>query len=468
MGVPSSFAMRLSHGSKRGDVGPSKPGLVSKFAFGANGAAPLRPVGPTPLHTAATVSTVITAYFIAAHCSTVRAMSALRLSRENAAAHAEWVAFAHDAVNEIRQCDRERRFPRGLVTAMAARGMLGLCVPRRLGGLGLDYIALGLAAEALESADASLREVLAVHLGLHALSIYQWGTPEQQARWLPALARGEALGAFALNEKDAGSDVANMACSATRSGDDYVLNGAKTWITLATTADRLLVFARTGAGTGGLSAFVVDRTTAGIIATPREGKLGDWAGDTGDLRFSNVRIPARDRLGVEGEGFKIAMSALDNGRYVVAAGAVGCMKACRDEAVAYAQSRVAFGKLIGEQQLVQQLLANMQQRIDAGELLVRNVGALKNSGVRNTRESSGAKWFCSEAAVQTAKETVQVLGSAGYSDDHNAARHLRNSMAALIYQGTSQIHTLIQADYVLGKRVDKPLRCELPAYTPDA
>ncbi len=392
-------------------------------------------------------------------------MSALQLSPVNAAAQAEWAAFARDSAREIRQCDRERRFPRALITKMAARGMLGLCLPRRLSGLGLDYIALGVAAEVLESADASLREVLAVHLGLHALSIYQWGTPEQQSRWLPALARGEALGAFALNEKDAGSDVANMACSATRSGDDYVLNGEKTWITLATTADRLLVFARTGAGVGGISAFVVDRAAAGISATPRTGKLGDWAGDTGDLSFSDVRVSSRDRLGEEGEGFKIAMSALDNGRYVVAAGALGCMKACRDEAVAYAQARVAFGKPIAEQQLVQQLLANMQQRIDAGELIVRNIGALKNSGVRNTRECSGAKWFCSEAAVQTAKETVQVLGSAGYSDDYNAARHLRNSMAALIYQGTSQIHTLIQADYLLGKRADKPLRCELPAFS---
>ncbi len=391
-------------------------------------------------------------------------MSALRLSSENVAAQAEWATFARDALHEIRQCDRERRFPRALVAAMASRGMLGLCLPRRLGGLGLDYIALGLAAEALEWADASLREVLAVHLGLHALSIYQWGTPEQQTRWLPALARGEALGAFALNEKDAGSDVANMSLSATRSGDDYVLNGEKTWITLATAADRVLVFARTDTGVGGISAFVVDRTAVGVSHTPRTGKLGDWAGDTGDLHFSDVRVPVRDRLGDEGEGFKIAMSALDNGRYVVAAGVVGCMKACRDEAVAYAKSRVAFGKPIAEQQLVQQLLANMQQRIDAGELLVRNIGALKNGGVRNTRECSGAKWFCSEAAVQTAKETVQVLGSAGYSDDYSAARHLRNSMAALIYQGTSQIHTLIQADYVLGNRVDKSLRCELPPF----
>lgn len=388
-------------------------------------------------------------------------------SPENLAYKARLDALARKFVPVIREHDAARRFPRALIERMAHEGVLGLCLPTRLGGGGRDYVSLGLAAEALEYADASLREVLAVHLGLHALAIYQWGTPEQQTRWLPDRARGEVLGAFALNERDAGSDVAAMQATAVRAGDDYVLNGDKTWITLANAANSLLVFAKTdpAGGANGISAFVVDRRTPGVSSTPRDNKLGDWAGDTGDLHLREVRVSASDRLGHEGEGFKIAMSALDNGRYVVAAGAVGCMKACRDEALAYAKSRHAFGKPIAEQQLVQQMLALMQQRIDIGELLVLKAGLLKNAGSRNSRESGMAKWVCAEAAQQCANDAVQILGSAGYSDDYNAARHLRNSKASAIYQGTSQIHTLLQADYLTGRRSDRPLRCELPPFT---
>jgi alkylation response protein AidB-like acyl-CoA dehydrogenase len=258
-----------------------------------------------------------------------------------------------------------------------------------------------------------------------------------------------------------------MQTTAARDGDSYVLNGDKTWITLANTADSLLVFAKTdpGAGASGISAFVVARNASGVSSTPRNNKLGDWAGDTGDLQLRDVRVSAADRLGYDGEGFKIAMSALDTGRYIVAAGAVGCMKACRDEALAYAKARHAFGKPIAEQQLVQQMLALMQQRIDIGALLVLKAGLLKNSGARSTRESSMAKWYCAEAAQQCASDAVQILGSAGYCDDFNAARHLRNSKASAIYQGTAQIHTLLQADYLSGRRNDRPLRCELPAFT---
>jgi glutaryl-CoA dehydrogenase (non-decarboxylating) len=236
-------------------------------------------------------------------------------------------------------------------------------------------------------------------------------------------------------------------------------------ITLATRAERILVFAKTDPerGAQGISAFVLPRETPGVSTYARTNKMGDWAGDTGDITFDGARVPATDMLGHEGEGFKIAMSALDHGRLVVAAGAVGSMKACRDEATAYAKQRHAFGKPIIEQ-LVQQLLAGMQLRIDAGELLVLKAALLKNAGVRSSREASSAKWFCAEAAQQCANDAVRVLGSAGFGDEHDAARHLRNSMASVIYQGTAQIHTLIQADYLSGKRADKPLRCELPPY----
>jgi glutaryl-CoA dehydrogenase (non-decarboxylating) len=367
----------------------------------------------------------------------------------------------------LRAHDAAHTYPAAVIADIARRGLLGICLPRRFGGMGQDYLALADAAEALEAVDGSLREVLAVHLGLHALAIYQWGSAQQHDAWLPALARGEQLACFALNEPDAGSDVANMGSTATRTSDcSWVLNGHKSWITLATRADRVLVFAKTepDAGAAGISAFVCDTALPGLTRTARHDKLGDWAGDTGDLHFENVLLPPDALLGQPGEGFKIAMSALDNGRYAVAAGAIGSMKACLTEAVAYAKSRVAFGRPIAEQQLVQQLLAGMHLRIDAADALVRKAGTLKNAGMRSTRESSAAKWFATEAAVQTAQDALRVLGAAGYSDAFNAARHLRNALAAVIYQGTSQIHTLIQADYITGKRQDKPLRCELPAF----
>jgi alkylation response protein AidB-like acyl-CoA dehydrogenase len=384
--------------------------------------------------------------------------------------HARAMAFARDAGAGVRAHDRAHSFPRALVRRMAEEGFLGICLPRRYGVARLDYLALGALAEALEFADASLREVLAVHLGLHALPVFQWGTEEQKRRWLPALASGERMAAFALNEAGAGSDVAAMRTTARRAGDSYVLDGEKTWITLATVADRLLVFARTdaGQGAGSISAFVVERGQPGLSSGPIEDKLGDWASDTGWVRLDGVRVAAADRLGEEGEGFKIAMSALDLGRYVVAAGAVGLMKACLEASVRYATGRIAFGRPIAEQQLVQHMIASMQQRIDAGELLAHKTGAMLNAGRRVTREASSAKWFNTEAALACADAAVQIHGAAGYGGDHDVARFLRNARATTIYQGTSQIHAVLQATYALGQREDKPLRCELPAYDPTA
>lgn len=349
---------------------------------------------------------------------------------------------------------------------MADEGYLGICLPRAHGGAGMDYLALGIVAEALEFADSSLREVLAVHLGLHALPIYQWGGEVQKRTWLPGLARGKSLACFALNEPDAGSDVAAMTSTARREGDVYVLNGEKSWITLADVADHFLVFAKTDAtrGANGICAFVLERSMRGLSTGSIDQKLGDWASNTGWVRMRDVKVPHTNRLGEESEGFKIAMSALDMGRYVVAAGAVGLMKACLADSVAYAKGRVAFSKPISEQQLVQQMIAHMQQRIDVGELLVRKVGWLLNAGQRVTREASSAKWYCTEAALACANDAVQIFGAAGYSDAHNVARYLRNARSTTIYQGTSQIHTLLQAAYVLGTREDKPLRCELPGY----
>jgi glutaryl-CoA dehydrogenase (non-decarboxylating) len=369
----------------------------------------------------------------------------------------------------IKEFDRRHTFPRDLVTKMAELGFLGVCLPAKYGGAGMDYLALGIVSEGLEFGDSSVRETMAVHLALHAMPIFQWGTQEQKDAFLPPLATGQHLACFGLTEPNAGSDVAGMQSKAVRDGDHYVLNGEKMWITLANVADRFLVFAKTSSarGTDGITAFVLERGWKGLTTGDIEGKMGVRASSTGWISMSDVRVPVSYRLGKEGEGFKIAMSALDNARYAVAAGSVGLIKACLEESIRYAKLRETFGKPIAEHQLVQQMIADMQQSIDAGQLLVWKVGWLKNQGVRNTRETSMAKWYCTEAARRAADNAVQIHGAYGYSDEYNVERYLRNSKSAVIYEGTSQIHTLIQAAYAIGERKDKPMRCELPAYNPE-
>jgi alkylation response protein AidB-like acyl-CoA dehydrogenase len=369
----------------------------------------------------------------------------------------------------IREHDRSHTFPRQLLPKMAQLGFLGVCLPVRYGGAGFDFIALGILSEGLEYADSSVRETIAVHLGLHALPIFQWGTDEQKQTFLPPLASGEHIACFGLTEPAAGSDVAAMKSHARKDGDDYILNGEKMWITLSDVADRFLVFAKTdpSKGAGGISAFILERGWKGLTTGTIEGKMGVRASNTGWINMADVRVPNSHRLGEENEGFKIAMSALDNARYGVAAGAVGIIKACMDESIRYARERHTFGKPIIEYQLVQQMIAHMQQSIDIGELLVWKAGWLKNQGKRNTRETSAAKWYCTEAAKRAADDAVQIHGAYGYSDEYNVERHLRNTKSAVIYEGTSQIHTLMQAGYAIGEREDKPMRCEMPAYDPD-
>ncbi len=378
--------------------------------------------------------------------------------------------FSRDEVVPIIiEHDRRAEFPRHLIPKLAEHGFLGMCLPVRYGGAGMDYGTLAVVSEGLEWADSSVRETLAVHLGLHALPIFQWGTEAQKECFLPSLASGKNIGCFGLTEAECGSDVSGMNSRAHRQGSHYILTGKKTWITLANVADRMLVFAKTdpSQGTRGITAFILERNWDGVTTGTIAGKMGVRASDTGWIKMENVAVPENHRLGEEGEGFKIAMSALDNGRYAVAAGAVGLMKACLQESVRYARSRRTFGKPIAKHQIVQQMIASMQQRIDLGELLVRKVAYLKNLGLRNTRESSMAKWYCTESANATANDAVQIHGAYGYSDECRVERHLRNSKSATIYEGTSQIHQLMQAGYVFGFREDKPLRCELPAYDPD-
>jgi alkylation response protein AidB-like acyl-CoA dehydrogenase len=366
----------------------------------------------------------------------------------------------------IKEYDRREEYPMELLPRMAELGLLGVCIPVRYGGAGMDYISLGIVSEWLEWADSSVRETIAVHVGLNSLSILQWGNEDQKRRYLIPQSLGEKIACFGLTEPGAGSDVAAMTTHAHREGDCYVLNGEKTWITLADVADHFLIFAKTDAEKGhrGISAFIVERSFPGVTTGTLHGKMGVHASNTGWISLSDTPVPAANLLGQEGEGFRIAMSALDNGRYAVAAGCVGLMRACLEESVRYSQERVTFGKPIGKHQLVQQMIARMVQRLELAELYVYKVGWLKNQGARNTRETSLAKWYATESAWATATDAVQILGAYGYSDEYNVERHLRNVKGAVIYEGASQIQELMQGEYALGYRQDRSLRCELPAY----
>lgn len=370
----------------------------------------------------------------------------------------------------IREYDRRQEMAPFVLPRMAELGILGICLPVRYGGQGMDYLALGLACEELEAVDTTLRVVMSVHVGLNSLGLFQWGTEEQKRRFLVPQARGEKIACFALTESGAGSDVASIRSSARAEDGVYILNGEKMWISLASKADHALWFARTDPHAEdphqGLTAFLVELNQPGVTRGDLHGKLGARAGSTGWIALQDVHVPAENRIGEEGEGFKIAMSCLDNGRYTVAAGATGLIRACLEASVKYAHERQAFGREIGKAQLIQQKIAYMVQFYDAARLLYLRAGWMKNQGMRNTRETSLAKWFATDASFQAASEAVQVHGAYGYSDEFDVERYLRNSKGAVIYEGTSEIHQLMQAGYALGYRQDAPLRCELPAYDP--
>jgi len=380
--------------------------------------------------------------------------------------------FAHKEVSPIiKECDRKQEMAPFVLPRMAELGILGICIPVRYGGQGMDYISLGLACEELEVIDTSLRVIMSVHMGLNSMALLQWGTEEQKQRFLVPQAQGKKYAGFGLTEPNAGSDVAGMQSTARREGDEYVINGEKMWISLATKMHHCLWVARTDPQAAdphdGLSAFIVEMDRPGITAGDIHGKLGVRAGSTGWIACQDVRIPVENRLGEEGEGFKIAMSCLDNGRYTVAAGATGLIRASLEASVKYAHERNAFGREIARFQLIQQKIAGMVQSYDAARLLYLRAGWMKNQGLRNTRETSLAKWYATDASFMAASEAVQVHGAYGYSDEYDVERYLRNSKGAIIYEGTSEIHQLMQAGYALNFRQDASLRCELPAYDPE-
>jgi len=381
-----------------------------------------------------------------------------------------------EIVPVIKEYDRKQEPIPFALKRMGELGILGLPFPVRYGGAGMDYISWGLACEELEAVDTSLRVVMSVHTGLCGMTVFQWGTEEQKQKFLVPLAKGEKIGCGAFTESGMGSDVAAMSTTAKRNGDYYILNGEKMWISLASKAELALVTVKTNPSTGsgqrpsprkaseGLSSFIVDLHTDGIRTGDLHGKLGVRAGSTGWISFQDVRVPVENRIGEEGEGFKITMTGFDHGRYTVASGATGIIRACLEASVKYARTRQTFGKPIAEHQLIQEKIARMSQDYEIARLLYLQSGWMQNMGKRNTLQTSYAKKFATEASFSAANEAIQIHGAYGFSDEYDVERYLRNSKGAMIYEGSSEIQTLIQAGYALGERTDKPLRCELPAY----
>ena len=380
----------------------------------------------------------------------------------------EWAA--REVAPRIHDLDRQHRFDAAVFSGMASLGLLGISIPQDYGGAGTDYVSLGLASEELEYVDTSLRVVLSVHVGLNCLTLLTWGSESQKQRYLVPQAQGRKIGAYGLTEPSAGSDARGIEAVAIKKGDRYVLTGEKTWISLADLADNFLVFAWTdlekkrAREPSGISAFIVERAFKGFSSGTMKEKWVILAGNTGHFKMEDVEVPEENLVGKPGEGFKIAMSALDHGRFTVAAGASGLIRACRDASVKYAKERRAFGVEIGRHQLVKEMLAQMESDYQAARLLWLRAGWLKNLGRRSTREAGLAKWFATVASERAAGDAVQIHGANGYSDEYPVGRFYRNAKGAVLYEGTREIHKLMQADYLLGYRVDRPARREPPPF----
>ncbi|MBI3925861.1 MAG: acyl-CoA dehydrogenase family protein [Armatimonadetes bacterium] len=362
-------------------------------------------------------------------------------------------SFSHDKIlPNARQWDIDGAFPRELLREMGSLGFLGVPVPQEYGGAGLDYISEAIVFEEVGYADSSVRTTLSVQMSLVELTILRWGTEEQRKAYLPRLCSGEWIGCFGLTEPGAGSDAGNIRTTARREGADWVLNGQKTWISNGTWSDLAILFAQTRPGSRheGMVAFLVETGAKGYTSNQMKGKLGLRASDTGEIFLENVRVPDSARLGEVGAGFKVAMSALDNGRYGVAAGCVGLAQQALDCSVRYARQREAFDRPIAGFQLVQQLLADMYVETEAARLLVYQAGDAKNRGLRSTIPVSVAKYYASEVARKAADAAIQVHGGYGYSNEYPPERLWRDARVASLYEGTSQIQQLIIGRHLTG------------------
>ena len=376
-----------------------------------------------------------------------------RLVRETAREFAD-----KEIIPVARENDRNARFDTDLVKKLGEMGYLGSIVSEEYGGRGIDYRTYALIVEEVGRGDSSARTVVSVQTSLVCSSIERWGTEEQKQRWLPRLCSGEALGCFGLTEPDTGSDAANLKTRATRDGDGWRISGQKQWISLGNYAEVALIFAQTDPEQGhrGLAAFLVPTASDGFSSTEVHGKLGLRASDTAELALDDIAVGADALMGEVGDGFKVAMSALDSGRYSVAAGCVGICQGCVDASVAYSKEREQFGRPLAAFQLVQEMIADMVVDTEASRALVWRAGFLKDTGQPNTMETSVAKLYSTEAAVRSANNAIQVHGGSGYVDDYPVERYLRDARVTTLYEGTSQIQKLIIGRAVTGVNAMTP------------
>jgi alkylation response protein AidB-like acyl-CoA dehydrogenase len=350
-----------------------------------------------------------------------------------------------EIVERSRENARNHHFDLEIVKKLAEQGYLGAIVPQQYGGAGLDYVSYGLVVEEIGRGDSAVRTVISVQTSLVCSAILKWGTEEQKTRYLPKLCSGEWLGCFGLTEPDTGSDAANQRTRATKTDAGWLINGAKMWISMGDYARLALVFAQTDPALGhkGIGCFLVDTDQAGFKPQPIEHKMGLHASDTASIALEDVEVAEDGLLGQIGDGFRVAMSALDSGRYSVAAGCVGICQGCVEESVSYAKEREQFGRPIASFQLIQAMIADMVLKTEASRMLVYRAGWLKDKGRPNTLETSVAKLHATEAAVECANTAIQVHGGAGYVDDHPVERYFRDVRVTTLYEGTSQIQKLI-------------------------
>jgi alkylation response protein AidB-like acyl-CoA dehydrogenase len=363
-----------------------------------------------------------------------------QLIRETARTFAD-----RELAERARDNDRNHHFDTDLVGQIAAQGYLGAIVPQEYGGAGLDYVTYAVVVEEIGRHDSSMRTVISVQTSLVCSSILRWGTEEQKQHYLPKLCSGEWLGCFGLTEPDTGSDAANQKTRARKTDSGWVLSGNKMWISMGTRADVAMIFAQTDPEQKhrGLACFLVPTDTPGFSTQEIKGKMGLHGMETASIALDDVEVPDDAVLGEVGDGFKVAMSALDSGRYSVAAGCVGVCQGSLDHSVAYAKEREQFGRPIGSFQLVQAMIADIRVQTDAARLLVWRAGHLKDTGRPSTTETSIAKLYATEAAQNCSHLAIQVHGGSGYVDDHPVERYFRDVRVTTLYEGTSQIQKLI-------------------------
>ncbi|HIN03356.1 MAG TPA: acyl-CoA dehydrogenase [Candidatus Marinimicrobia bacterium] len=341
--------------------------------------------------------------------------------------------------------DDKAEFPTGQIKMMGELGFMGMMVPEEWGGAGFDTITFVIAMEEIAAVELATSTIMSVNNSLVCQLFTDYGTHDQKEKYLKPLANGDMLGAYSLSEPQSGSDASNMRTFAKKDGDHYVINGTKNWVTNGITSDIVVLFCLTEKAIGykGITAFVIEKGTPGLSTGKKEDKLGIRASDTCELYFENCRIPAENRIGEEGQGFKIAMKALGGGRIGIAAQALGLARAALEAAVSYAKERKQFGKAIGEFGAIQNKLADMATEIDAARMLIWRAAKLKDEGKNYTRESSMAKLFASSTAMKAATECVQIHGGYGYMQEYGVERLMRDAKITQIYEGTSEIQQLV-------------------------